>query len=541
MLKRVLPPRIAGRIAAATVMLALLAGSPAAADVAEHLELRLGNEQADGQSGLSTEAFEAIRAFYADRSFRPLWIGASGPSAAARTLAEIIAAADEDGLDPAAYRAERIAQLLQSESDPELADLEFELSRALVRYGGDLSAGRVDPARVDPEHYIYPQAVPPGELLASAGSRDDLRTYLESLAPQSNEYRRLKTALARYRALAAKGGWGTVPQGETLKPGTRDPRIVDLRRRLSRSGDIGVEAAEPELYDGPLETAVRYFQRRHGLTVDGAVGPKTLAALNVPVEARIDQMLLNMERRRWMPDDPGETYVFVNLADFVLKLVDGPRTILDTRVIVGKPYHRTPVFSDVMRYIVINPYWTVPPSIAKKEMLPKLREDPNYLVDRNIKVFAGWNASASEVDSRSIDWRKVTPRQFNYKLRQEPGPDNALGHLKFMFPNRFNIYLHDTPSRNLFERTVRSFSHGCIRVQNPVRLAAVLLRDQPGWSETEIEAAIATGERRTVNLPTPLPVHLTYLTAWVNKDRSVHFRDDIYGRDERLSRALGQR
>jgi len=527
-------------VAGATFILGLLMAGSTSAEVASQLELRFGYEQTGPRAGRDDKNFEALRNFYAARGFQPFWADETGATAAARILAEVLAKAADDGLDPADYRAQRIGEMLSGRSDAELADLEFELSRALVGYGSDLSAGRVNPARVDPEHYVYPQAVPAEELLAAAASSTDLATYLAGLAPQSNEYRRLKAALAIYRSVAARGGWGTVPPGGTLKPAMRDPRVVHLRQRLARAGDIDLAAAEPELFDQPLEIAVKSFQRRHGLDIDGAVGAKTLAALNVPVEKRIAQMLLNMERRRWMPDDPGETYVFVNLADFVLKVVDGPKTILDARVVVGKPYSRTPVFTEMMRYVVLNPYWTVPPSIARDEILPKLRQDPGYLAQQNIKLFADWDASAREVDPSKIDWSTVSARQFGYKLRQEPGEGNALGKLKFMFPNRFNVYLHDTPQKQLFERTVRSFSHGCIRVENPVRLAAVLLRGQPGWTEEEIKAAIATGQRRVVNLQTPIPVHITYLTAWVNKDQSVHFRDDIYGRDERLSRALAR-
>ena len=524
-------------VAIVALGLGLLTSPAARADVATQLELRLGYEQADPQAG-DSETLIALRRFYANRGFQPLWVAASGVTEAARTLADVLARATEEGLDPADYRAGPIAERLSSEGDAELADLEYELSRALVHYGTDLSAGRVDPAQVDPEHHIEPEPIPAEKLLAGAKASGDLGAYLASLAPQSREYRRLKSALARYRELAAQGGWGTLAPGKTLKPGMREPRVTQLRQRLIRSGDLAVTTAEPDLYDAPLEAAVRFFQRHHGLSVDGAVGQKTAAALNVPVEARIEQMLLNMERRRWMPDHLGETYIFVNLADFVLKLVDGPKTILDARVVVGKPYSRTPVFSAMMRYIVINPYWTIPSSIARKEILPKLRRQPNYLAERNIRLFADWTASAREVDASTIDWASVSPGQFNFKLRQEPGEGNALGRLKFMFPNRFNVYLHDTPQRDLFEQTVRSFSHGCIRVENPARLAAVLLRDQPGWSEADIQAAITTGEHRIVNLKTPVPVHLTYLTVWVNKDQSVHFRDDIYGRDERLKRAL---
>jgi murein L,D-transpeptidase YcbB/YkuD len=523
--------------AVAAMALCLVAGTPAAADVASALEASLDAARVATRAEAGGELFDALQRFYVARSFRPLWIADAGPTGAARALADVLAHAADDGLEPADYRVAEIGRGLDRRDDAALADLELLLSHGLVRYGRDLSAGRVSPSRADPEHHLEPEAAPAEALLSQAGN-DDVGTYLATLAPRSREYARLKAALAAHRAIAAAGGWGTVPAGETLKPGMRDPRVAALRRRLAGSGDIAVQAAEPELYDDALKAAVRHFQYRHGLGVDGAVGKGTLTALNVPVEARIEQILLNMERRRWMTDEPGESYVFVNLADFTLKLVNGERTILDMRVVVGKPYHRTPVFSDLMRYIVVNPYWTVPPSIARNEILPKLRQEPDYLAKQNMKLFADWTASSGEIQPGSVDWSKVSKAGFGYKLRQEPGEGNALGRLKFMFPNRFNIYLHDTPSRQLFKQTVRSFSHGCIRVEQPVRLAATLLRGQKGWSEAEIEAAIGSGERLVVNLAKPLPVHITYLTAWVNKDGSAHFRDDIYGRDKRLARAL---
>ena len=514
------------------------ASASADGDMAAALRLRLDVEAAATDSDIGDLDLIAVRRFYAERGFQPVWVDPSGATPRARAVVDMIGRAAEDGLDPADYDAAALAGRLGAVTSEDRADLEVRLSRALVLFGNDLRAGRVVPGEIESSLFVYPQRIDAFEVLSAAFAAPDATVYIAGLAPSSPEYLRLKQALADYRALAAGGGWSRLPEGETLKPGMRDERVPLLRRRLVEAGDLAGAEAESDLFDAPLEAAVTRFQRRHGLTPDGAVGRMTMAALDVPVEDRIDQMLLNMERRRWMPRDLGERYVFVNMADFELKVVDGPQTVLDDRVVVGTPFQQTPEFSEMMTYIVVNPYWNIPPSIAGKEMLPKIRKDAGYLARNRIEVLSDWTESGRPVDPATIDWSRLSARHFPYKLRQVPGADNALGRLKFMFPNRFNIYLHDTPARTLFERTVRSFSHGCIRVQHPVDLATVLLDGADGWTKDRIEAAIATGERQVISLPRPLPVHLTYLTAWVNKDGAVNFRDDIYGRDGRLREAL---
>lgn len=516
------------------------AGGAAAQDLAAAIEERLDLAAATAEGRAGAEIAE-LRQFYADRQFRPLWVGPSGVSEKARIAAAALAKADLDGLNPADYAAAAIAERLAASDTASYAELEVLLSRSVAQFAADLMAGRLVPLEVDSEMRIEPERPSAAVILAPIDSTPDLAAYLASFAPQTPNYARLKEALATYRMVAAAGGWSRLPEGPSLKPGMSDPRVPALRQRLIESGDLAADVAVPPeaafTYDPALEAAVRRFQWRHGLTQDGVVGNKTIAALNVPVETRIEQMLLNMERRRWMPDDLGERYVFVNMADFELKVVDGQRTIHDTRVVVGTPYHRTPVFSDLMTYVVLNPYWNITPTIARNEILPKLRKDPGYLAKNNIVVLSDWSEGAVPVNPTQIDWTQVSPRSFPYKLRQEPGEHNALGRIKFMFPNPYNIYLHDTPSRQLFQETVRSFSHGCIRVQNPVDLAAVLLGPD-GWTKEKLEAAIAAGDQRVITLSKPIPVHLTYLTAWVNKDGSIHFRNDIYARDARLAAAL---
>lgn len=509
-----------------------------ASPLAMAVELRLDSEFDTPKGAYEHDEFLAIREFYTGRIFEPLWVGAEGLNQAGRGLSAVLRAAHENGLEPTDYDVGGIEALSAGGDDTARAHLEYLLSRAAVRYATDLHSGRLNPQEVDKELFVYPRVTDPLKILVDIAASNDVASFMASLAPTAREYRRLKNALSAYQGIAASGGWSRLPEGETLKPGMTDARVPLVRSRLIQVGDYAGPGSDSQLFDEELEKAVINFQYRHGLDQDGAIGKMTLAAFNTPVEKRIDQMLLNMERRRWMATDPGDTYVFVNMADFELKVVDGQKTIHDTRVVVGKPYHRTPVFSGEMTYIVLNPYWNIPPSIARNEILPKVKQDASYLTSRNIRVFSDWSGSGKELSPSSIDWSKVSKRGFSYKLRQDAGDGNALGQIKFMFPNRFNVYLHDTQSKSLFNKTVRSFSHGCIRVQYPIDLAGVVLRDDPDWPREKIDAVLASGKRTIVRLKKPVNVHLTYLTAWVNKDGTVHFRDDIYDRDKRLAGAL---
>jgi murein L,D-transpeptidase YcbB/YkuD len=267
---------------------------------------------------------------------------------------------------------------------------------------------------------------------------------------------------------------------------------------------------------------------------DGVLGPKTLFQLNISAEVRVRQIVANMERWRWMPEDLGDHYVIVNIAGFELKRVRANTVEERMRVVVGKPYHKTPIFSDKMEYLEINPYWNVPTSIATREELPKLQSDPSALAEKGFEVVRGDEV----VDVRAINWSRYSRTNFPFRLRQRPGPSNALGRVKFMFPNRFNVYLHDTPAQSLFARAERAFSHGCIRVARPIDLAEQILAQKPDWSRRRIEKVLASGKRTVVPLSEPLNVHITYATAWRQSNDTVHFAPDIYRRDEALRRAL---
>jgi murein L,D-transpeptidase YcbB/YkuD len=324
-----------------------------------------------------------------------------------------------------------------------------------------------------------------------------------------------------------------------MRKGDRGERVRVLRTRLIVGGDLGQELNNNgDSFDNALEQAVREFQRRHGLEVDGIVGPATLEALDVSVEERVRQIELNMERWRLLPQDLGQRYVLINIPNFELDVVENGKTVMSMRAVVGRPYRHTPVFSARMTYLVLSPYWNIPPGIAIEDVLPLIRKDPNYLAKHNIKVFQGWGAETKEINPKTVDWTRVSAKNFKYRFRQEPGPQNPLGRVKFMFPNEFNVYIHDTPSQELFTKTERCFSSGCIRIEKPIELAEYVLRGDPEWTREKILAEIEKWVEQVVHLPEPIPVHVLYWTAWVDENGTIQFRKDIYGSDERLNEAL---
>ena len=346
-------------------------------------------------------------------------------------------------------------------------------------------------------------------------------------------YLRLRQALERYRQLAIQGGWPRLPDGDTLRKGDRGITVSVLQHRLHVTGDFDPWPADHSgLFDDAIEHAVRTFQQRHGLVADGIVGHETRHALQVSAAERVQQLALNLKRWHDLPASLGPRYILVNVPGFNLQVIENEQLVMHMRVVVGRPSWATPLFSSTLTAVVVNPAWDVPPRIAREEIVPHLRRDPEYLTTHNFKLFEGWGAEAEEISPHRIDWSQINTTHFPYRLHQRPGPNNALGRLKFIVPNPFYVFLHDTPARTLFRHAVRAYSHGCIRLEKPEALAAYLLRSDPAWTGARLDAAMAQGRQHTIELSEPIPVHLVYHTAWVDTDGTVHFRPDIYGYDQ---------
>lgn len=471
--------------------------------------------------------------YYAANDYHAVWIVNGRASKKAKRALDVLNMASDHGLDPNDYDVEALYQEMGTSSlNP--GDFEVRISSAIVTYSRDLNAGRVNPQSINRENVVFPKALSVAAIMGKITTTQNIEVMLRFMAPHTPRYDRLRQALADYRLIKKNGGWNTISEGEVLKPGMSDARINEVRIRMIQDGTLSSELATGELYDEPVVMAVKQFQSRHGLEPDGVIGPQTLEELNTTVDQRINTMIINLERRRWMQNNYGRVYVFANLADQVIKLVRDGKTVHAELIQVGKPYHRTPVFKDEMEYVELNPYWNVPYSIATKEYLPKLKSNPGVLVRQNIKVLAGGKI----VSPYSVPWNSYSRRNFPVRLRQDSGKKNALGRVKFMFPNKFNVYIHDTPAKSKFNKSSRYFSHGCLRLRDPLTMAEQILKPL-GWNRKKIDKIVASGKRTIVKLKQKIPVHVTYLTSWVNKDGSVQFRRDVYGRDTILSNALG--
>ncbi len=452
---------------------------------------------------------------------------------AASSLSIAVRSAVHDGLTPDHYHVRALDA--GSATDDPLLDL--VRTDALVRFARDLRNGRGRPTA---EARAAAPAAGPDELLPvlqRAVATGDVSGTLTSLRPRHFIYQGLRDALARLRGIEAGGGWELLPAGPSLRRDSSDIRVPLLRARLRLSGDLTSthSAAGSPLFDAELEAAVRRFQHRHGLNEDGIVGPRTRAALNVPVQDRIAAVRVNLERARWIARDLPRRFIVVNIAGARAYVLDGGKVVFETRAIVGRTATTTPVFTATMTQVELNPTWTVPRSI-NGEVLSSIRRDASYLSREGIRVFT---QSGREVPRASIAYASYTGRSFPYVFRQDPGPANALGRIKLLFPNPFDVYLHDTPARGLFAQEERLFSHGCVRIERPVELAALAL-DDPAWMVESLDSAIAAGRTRTIELRSPLPVMILYWTASADLHGELHFYADVYERDTEILAPLNR-
>jgi L,D-transpeptidase YcbB len=552
--------RKAALIISLVIVYLLLPENPASAQgliaqVTEHIKERVLTSKESPKVVCMAELIcssATLPRFYVKRSFSPAWIRESGPLPQASSLLAAIGQASLEGLAPKDYHLATISSLLKqigSEMaahrpvDPgQVADLDLLLTDTFLIYASHLLSGRVNPETLQSEWFIKGRKDNVERVLEIALQQDTIEESLRYLLPPHAEYERLKNALAHYRSIVKEGGWPLVPHGPPLRRGDRGLRVEALRAYLAVSGDLAVTPghADLKLFDEEMEKGVRRYQFRHGLKADGVVGAATQAAVDVTAMERVRQIEVNMEQWRWLPADFGDRYLWVNIADFTLSVIDNSIIDMKMRAVVGKNFKRTPVFTSLITYLELNPYWNIPTEIAVEEMLPAIRRNAGYFDRKKIRVFPRWDPIAPKINPASIDWSRISKRSFPYRLRQDPGPQNPLGRIKFMFPNNFSVYIHGTPYQHLFEMETRDLSHGCIRIEKPLELASYLLQGDRRWNRETLDTAIKVGKNRIIRFSDPIPVHILYFTSWVDEDGTVHFRNDIYGRDSELAQALGE-
>jgi len=457
-----------------------------------------------------------LRDSYAAAGYGPIWTEDKGISPAGVVLLDQIQAAKSAGMSLPDPLLAAILDHAEAKTPGDLADLELLLSGALLAATDDSGD------------------LPPAALLAAA-RKGDPRGFVAVHLPSNFFYWGLRQALPTYRQYAAGPAWPTVPSGPKLEKGMTDPRVAALRARLIATGELAADATgDPQVFDDTLAVALRKFQASHGLDTDGKVGPQTVASLNISAADRLNTILLNMERFRQLGPSMGARYLYVNVAGQEIFLVEQGKVTFHNRVIVGRVDRKTPLLNSVIRRIDFNPTWVVPPKIARIDMLNHLRDDPNYFRSHNVRVFDGWSADAHEVDAESINWSQYGSSNMPFVLHQDPGPENALGPVKFDFANDYAVYIHGTPVQSLFSLGTRALSSGCVRMEQPVDMAAYLLRNDPNWPRSRIDDVVRKATTISAPVP-PLPVMLTYQTAWVDAEGTVQFRADIYGLDRGAS------
>ena len=519
----------------------LYAQSDLAMSIRNHL---LVIEEYEGlfPEGEEVSFYRELIEFYDQRYHRSIWFDGDQFKKDPEVLIAEIKDSYGEGLKPADYHLDFIEN---SVKDPELftadslgkkALLEILLTNAYLSLASDYLNGKIDPEIIIEDYNHQDDNLEAQKLLKLLVDEEKLAQILETQLPTSSNYTQLRDKLYLYRDSGKIKEWPQINTDETLALEAEGRAVAQLVENLSARAYLNLKSLDNrDYFNQRVKRSVVRFQLDNGLNADGIVGSKTRKALNIPLEQRIKQIIVNMERWRWLPENLGSRYIYVNIADYNLKLYENNQLKMEMKTIVGQEQRSTPVFSDEIDYLVLNPYWYVPKSIAVKDKLPIIKEDYKYLQENNYSLFQyTGNNNLKEIDPAEVDWSEIDKDNFNYLLRQNPGDENALGRVKFMFPNRFSIYLHDTPSKYLFSETERGFSSGCIRIEKPVDLAEYLLKDQEKWDRQAIEAEMKKDKEKTVYLNNPIKIYLQYNTVWVDSLGNLNFREDIYGRDQKI-------
>jgi murein L,D-transpeptidase YcbB/YkuD len=518
--------------------------APPKTELARITKAGLSQAYAAAEKGTrSYQQTQKLYFFYGSRHFEPLWLteaadGSIAFSPNAEKIIDVFTASELEGFRPSDYLTADLDVAAAGTDPAKLAALETAFSSAAIRYAQDAFGGRISPLAVNDTWTIAPKRINEAEMLVKLADSTEPDKLLLALSPTQPEFLGLKAALAKFYDGAVMDAAITIPEGKLLKPGMQDERVTLLRQRLDvPEPDIpetaGATVTVDLNYDEPLVAAVQAYQENLGLNGDGVIGPATIAALNGGAATTKEDIVANMERWRWEPNDYGDFQVTVNIPEFRLWIMNKDDVHYTTRVVVGTPAHQTAVFNDEIEHIVVNPYWNVPASIATNEIKPHLLANPGYLQGQNMEMLAGGKV----INASAIDWTQTNINKFH--IRQRPGAGNALGRIKFLFPNEHDIYLHDTPSKSLFSRSFRAYSHGCVRVENPMDFADALLKLEPGLDAAALEAMFGDTER-WVNLKTHIPVHISYFTLRVDADGTIRSYGDVYGMNQRLKELLAE-
>jgi len=531
--------KISGIITGILFIFSAASASPAtnlSSDIQVNLVEKIIVENPVQVSGTMLYTFSDLRSFYASVGFKGCWVNNDSSTFNMGALLNMLNQTETDGLIVRDYHRDVLIhkillynQWIVTQQSDSLADLDILLTDAALSYAEDVSVGQLYSLddNVSRKENLKPYSYTSGLRLALDSGQ--VCEWLRAMPPNRIEYQDLKNELVIYKDIYDRGGL-IKPDFEVTKMrlGDTGQLVLKLRNLLGQTGDMKtVLEADSNIFDSALAISIRNFQVRFGIKPTGYVTGITFVALNSPIEERIANIMGSMERLRWLPEDSGQKYVQVNISEYALHVVENHRSQLRMRVIVGKPFKQTPVFQATMKTVVINPSWEVPYSIMTEEMLPKLQENTSYLAKNHLRLL---DLKGNEINPRTVQWKSITPDNFKYRIVQIPGAWNSLGRVKFLFPNPYDVYLHGTPDQYLFAKDVRMFSHGCMRVEDPTALAACLLKEQ-GYDKEQIEQQIKDETETQISLKHHIPVYVTYLTAWVDDNGQICFRDDIYNRD----------